>query len=194
MLKKYHKNLYDLPESIRSGLIGMRVIDVMKVFKENLNIDVPAKQLYEEKSDIFLRLVKGKLEPMPGLRESLDLFKKNHLKLAIASSAVMEYIHIVLSKFSLKEYFDVIVSGNDVSKGKPDPETYQVACKKLSIKPHEAVVLEDAEKGIASAKGAGCFCIAVRNPHTLPQDTSRADVTVDSLYDISLKTLDLINI
>ena len=98
-----------------------------------------------------------------------------------------------MEKFKVADYFDVIVSGDDVKRGKPDPETYLIAVKKLGIRPSQAVVLEDATNGIAAAKAAGCFCIAIKNPYTPKQDLSRADLALDSLADLSLKHLQSIS-
>ncbi len=130
---------------------------------------------------------------MPGLIYSLEFFKSKGMKIALASSGTEEYIQIVLDKFSIRNYFNVIVSGNDVKKGKPDPETYAIAVKKLNLKPVECVVLEDATVGIIAAKAAGCMCIAVKNNYTLEQDLSKADTQINSLQminDILLSKID----
>lgn len=92
---------------------------------------------------------------------------------------------MVLDRFKIKEYFDVIISGDHVKHGKPNPEIYKLTLNELSVKPSEAVVLEDAEVGIESAKGAGCYCIAVANPNTPIQDLSKSDKVINSLNEIN---------
>lgn len=126
---------------------------------------------------------------MPGLLESLERFKAAGFKLAVASSGAQKYIELVLNKFEINGYFDAVVTGDDVKVGKPHPEAYLIAAEKLRVGAQECLVLEDATKGIQSAKAAGCKCVAVSNPNVPAQDFSEADVVVNSLDEV---TLDLI--
>lgn len=189
LLQKYGHKYEELPGDLKTDFIGKRVIDVLKDIVEYFKISADFNELYAERMQIFLALVRNELEPMPGLFKSLKLFK-NKYKIALASSGMRKYIEFVLEKFGIVDYFDAVISGDDVKIGKPSPETYIVACKKLGLKPDECVVFEDAAVGVASAKSAGCKCIAIKNPYTPPQDLSRADVILDSLDDITLKMVD----
>lgn len=189
VFEKYGVDLGKLPSGVRAGFIGMRVSDVLKEIIRYFDLKVNFEKIRKERSELFLKLVEKKLKLMPGLKKSLKLFKENGIKIALASSGTKEYINLVLTKFNLTKYFDVIVSGDDVKRGKPDPETYLIAIKKLHIKSSQAVVLEDATNGITAAKAAGCFCIAIKNPHTPKQDLSKVDLVLDSLSDLSLKHL-----
>jgi len=189
VLQKYGVSQKKLPEHIRAKFIGMRVSDILKNLIDYFQLGVNLEDLREKRSAIFLELVRKKLQVMPGLFQSLKLFRQNKFKIALASSGTKKYINIVLEKFKVADYFDVIVSGDDVKRGKPSPETYFIAVKKLSIRPSQAVVLEDATNGIAAAKAAGCFCIAVKNSHTPKQDLTKADLILDSLTDLSLRHL-----
>jgi HAD superfamily hydrolase (TIGR01509 family) len=141
-----------------------------------------------------LLLVEKELGLMPGLLETLKLLKEENYKLAIASSGVKKYIALVLNKFHIKEYFDVVITGDDVKVGKPNPETYLVAARKLGVLPAECLVLEDATKGIQSAKAAGCFCIAVKNPNVPSQTYPDADLVVNSLHDVNLDLMKRLNV
>lgn len=189
LLNSFGYSNNDLPEELQAGFIGMRVSDILEEIIKTLHLNVDANSFYKKRSQIFLELVKEKLEAMPGLLDSLKMFRKSNFKIALASSGTREYISLVLEKFRIRSYFETIVSGDDVKKGKPDPETYIVAAKKIKLSPEECIVLEDATKGIAAAKAAGCKCIAVRNPHTPKQDLSRADLILESLQEIKIKTI-----
>lgn len=181
---------YDLPvmpEDIRRDSLGRRVIDVLQTMIERFHWPTTAEELDRQRQPVFLNLVRQKLEAMPGLRESLKLFKDAGYKIALASSGVREYIEIVLDKFKVREYFDVIVAGDEVANGKPDPEIYTKAVTKLELKPEECLVLEDADNGIQAAKAAGCKVIAIKNPYTAPQTHTGADLVLDSLNDITLE-------
>ena len=166
--------------------MGMRVSDILKYLVDYLKLDVNLENLQEKRSAIFLDLVNKNLKTMPGLLQSLKLFKKNKFKIALASSGTKKYINVVLAKFKIADYFDVIVSGDDIKRGKPDPEIFSVAVKKLGLKPEETLVLEDATNGIEAAKSAGCKCIAVINKMTPPQNYSKADLAINSLEEIDM--------
>ena len=189
VFREYEIDLQQIPQNIRASFIGMRVADILKVVVDYFNLDLDFGKLRKQRSKIFLSLAAKELKVMPGLMQSLEFFKKNKLRIALASSGTKEYINLVLKKFKLAKYFDVIVSGDDVKFGKPDPETYLIACKKLQIMPKKIIVLEDASKGIEAAKTAGCICIAVKNPYTLKQNLAAADLIINSLTDLNSKTL-----
>jgi len=189
LLEKYHKDYDKIPQEMLANFVGRRVIDICKEMVNFFKLEISPEKFYQERTDIFLELAKTEIQAMPGLQESLDFFKNNSYTIAIASSGAKKYIKIILDKFKINEYFDVIITGDDVKIGKPDPETYSVAVKKLQLKPNECLVLEDATNGIKSAKAAVCYCLAIYNPHTEKQDLSEADKILNSLNDI---TLDLI--
>ncbi len=159
----------------------MRVIDIVKELRNYLNLPADNNTLYKERIGLFLDLVKAELKPMSGLLSSIKEFKNQGLKLAIASSGAKEYINLVIDRFEIRPYFDVVITGDDVSKGKPDPETYNITCKKLQSLPENCIVLEDAEKGVRSAKAAGCLCVGIVNTNTPIQDLHEADVVVNNL-------------
>lgn len=189
LFSEYHVKISDLPPDLSSHFMGMRISDVLKEMINYFNLEVDYQTLYQKRQEIFLQLVAEKLEILPGLIESLHLFKDNQIKIALASSGTTKYINLVLKKFRLSKYFNVIISGDDVKNGKPDPETYLIACQKLGLKPEECLVLEDATNGIEAAKKAGCKCIAINNPYTPPQDRTKADLILDSLSEIDLDIL-----
>jgi len=189
VFQKYGVNQKKLPEHIRASFIGMRVSDILRKIVDYFKLDVNFEHLRVERSAIFLDLVRKKLKMMPGLFKSLRLFKRNGFKVALASSGSRKYIDIVLGKFKISDYFDVIVSGDNVKYGKPNPEIFLVACQKLRLKPKETLVLEDSTNGIEAAKSAGCFCIAVINKITPPQNYSKADLVVNSLEELDLKII-----
>lgn len=184
-LSKYGHDINDVPGEMRGAVAGMRVIDYIRDLVKIFDFKKNPEELYEEREKIWIEIAKEELGLMPGAMESLDFFKSRGFRIAIASSGSRDYISAVLEKFSLRKYFDVVVTGDDVKKGKPDPEPYLVTVEKLGLKPEECLVLEDAEKGVRSAKDAGCICIGIDNPDTPPQDLSKADLVMDSLEEIT---------
>lgn len=189
LLKEFNHKSSDIPSEIRSSFVGRRVRDISQEIIHTLKLDIKVESFIKKRSEHFLVLVKKELVTMPGLIESLELFKSNNCKIALASSGTKQYINLVLDKFNIRNYYDVIVSGEDVTFGKPHPETYLVASEQLGLKPEECVVLEDAEHGIESAINAGCKCIAIINPYTPPQNHSKANIILNSLREITFNKI-----
>lgn len=127
---------------------------------------------------------------MPGAAERLEEAGKLGMKTAIVSSSPRAWIEEYLERFGLIEAFDAIVSCNDVTCTKPDPEPYRTALERLAVLPAEAVAFEDSSHGIASAKRAGIRCIAVPNRITRHCDLSAADRVVESLGHVTLAGLE----
>jgi HAD superfamily hydrolase (TIGR01509 family) len=189
LFAKYGHRIQDLPAETHATYVGWRISEILKELIKYFNLKVDYKTLYQKRQEIFLELVKKELPLMPGLMESLNLFKDNGLKIGLASSGTRPYIDLVLTKYKLHNYFDITVTGDDVFKGKPDPEIYSQACQKLGLKPDRCVVLEDAYNGIAAAKSAGCKCIAIVNNLTPPQKRADADLVLNSLLELTMEKI-----
>jgi len=104
---------------------------------------------------------------------ALSKLKSEKYKLAVCSNAVRESVEIMLAKSNLLSYFDIVLSNQDITKSKPDPEIYTTAMKKLGFKPEECLVIEDNEKGIKAAQAAGAHVLAVKTV----ADTNYANIT-----------------
>ena len=111
--------------------------------------------------------------------------------MAVASSAPVENIKLVLNMLDLANLLPVIISGKDVSKGKPNPEGFLLASKRLAVRANNCLVIEDAVSGVAAAKKAGMGCIAVTNSHP-SASLKQADLVVDSLKEVSIKDIESI--
>ena len=124
---------------------------------------------------------------LPGVVERLQEAGKLGLTVAIVSSSPREWIEGYLARFGLTGAFDAILSADDVTYTKPHPELYLAALSRLEIGAHEAVVFEDFANGIASAREAGIYCIAVPNALTRFTDLSHAALDGGSLEQVSLR-------
>lgn len=118
----------------------------------------------KKKRENFLR--DNRAEPFEGMPECLQKLKKKY-KLAVASGADRTIVNALMGRF-YPGIFEVIVSGEDVTRGKPDPEPYITAVSKLGLEAEECMVVENAPLGIKSAKTAGIYCVAV--PTYLPSE------------------------
>ncbi|MCL5104634.1 MAG: HAD-IA family hydrolase [Armatimonadetes bacterium] len=140
--------------------------------------------------EIYGEIVKGKLEPLAGVREFIDKARARGLKLAVASSADFVKVTINLREIGLPaETFDAVVNGLDVLKKKPDPEIFLTATARLGLEPGECLVVEDAVNGVEAAKAAGMRCLGLTTSFT-PEDLNGADWIAGTLADAPDAALD----
>lgn len=184
-LENFHSNISQLPSDFLQKRKGERPINIAQEFIEKLQLSVDADAFLKVKVAMYGKLMHTDLKLMPGVKTSLDFFENENMAFGIGTSDVREDTEYILQKFGLKKYFSAIVTGDEVKNGKPDPEIYLKVVQKLSLKPQECIVIEDATRGVLAAKNAGCLCIGVKN-NTKDQDLSKADIIIDSLEDITI--------
>jgi HAD superfamily hydrolase (TIGR01509 family) len=110
-------------------------------------------QLFDESSE--------EIELLPGVRDFLDVIEKASFKTGIATSASSSRTWDTLRRLNLDQRFAAVVTGDDVSAGKPDPAVYRLASGRMNVPPAELVALEDAPCGVQAARSAGMRCIGV---------------------------------
>lgn len=170
-----------LPEERFRPLFGLRNDAILR----DLLGELPAQRIRElarRKEEHFRRLVAGNVRPLPGAAELVRLLRERGLPQAIVSSTPRPNIDLVLASLGLAEAFREIVAEEDVRRGKPDPEGFLLAARRLGVPPAGCVVLEDAPQGVAAARAAGMRCLAVAT--TRPRRAlAQADLVVDRLDD-----------
>lgn len=127
----------------------------------------------------------GGLTPLPGARAWVERLHEDGWRQAIASSAPRANVEVMLSALALDGYFDAVVSAEDVTAGKPDPQVFLAAAGKLGIPPAGCIVVEDAAAGIEAARRGGMRSIGVSRTATL-----NADLFVRSLEELSEDAFD----
>ena len=154
--------------------------NIIKAF--DLDLDVTIEELVEKERVSYNRLVEGKMKAVPGVIETIKKLSQKY-KIALATSSKLEEAENVLSHFKIKKYFDEIITVDDVKNGKPDPEIYLLAAKRLGVPVEECVVFEDAAHGVEAAKAAGMRVIGITT--NLPvEKLGDADMVLDN-FDIS---------
>ena len=96
-----------------------------------------------------------------GVHEILDYFKEKEFRVAVASSSAVSQIESNLKTAGVREYFSKIVSGTEVKQGKPAPDIFLLAAKRIDLEPEECFVFEDSANGIKAGKAAGCITVMV---------------------------------
>lgn len=162
-------------------LMGRKPIESLRMFREILRIETPAEDLFAWRNRLMLEKMRRELGAMPGLFEILDAFR-GRLKLAVATGAQREFLDIALDTLRIRAYFAVLQTADAIERGKPDPEIYLLACRRLGLPAGECLVLEDARNGVLAGKAAGCPVIPVPNDYTRGQDFSEADWVEPDLF------------
>lgn len=170
-----------------TGREGMRIIDIIREYKDIYDLPGSVEELYAKRQAIFFKLAKVHLKLYPGANQLVEKLNKRSLRLALATSGDRDYVNLFFGKFPrISKFFSTIVTSEDVRRGKPYPDVYQIALVKLNIAADEVVVLEDSVNGITAAKTAGLQVICVPNRNYPEADYSQADKIFPSLVDISL--------
>lgn len=131
----------------------------------------------EERLDRTIKYYKQNgIKPIEGVTLLIEAFKKNKLRIALATSAAHERMQVSLNLLDLERHFEVIVSSKFVMNTKPDPEIYIYTCKSLKLNPENCLVIEDSKNGVTAAKKAGMLCVGFDQKGD--QDLSKADIIV----------------
>ena len=96
------------------------------------------------------------IELIPGAREFIEKARAAGLRLAVTTSALPVNQRRAFAKFALASLFETVVNGDDITRGKPDPEPYLLTARRLGVQPADALVIEDSVNGVLSGKAAGC--------------------------------------
>jgi len=135
----------------------------------------------DSKEELYRKLVhEGSIEPLPGVMEWIQRLRDQGWLQAVASSAPRKNIEVVLEAMGLAGFFEALVSAEDVTAGKPDPQVFQTGAARLGVRPSRCIVVEDAVPGVEAARRAGMRCIGVSRKGSL----AGADVVVKSLLDL----------
>jgi beta-phosphoglucomutase len=143
------------------------------------------KELSDRKEELYRDLVRADPPIVAGAVELVRDLCRAGAALAVGSSGPAENIDLVLSSMGVKGCISVVVSGDDVTRGKPDPQVFLLAAQRLGIEPGRCVVIEDAPVGVQAARAAGARTVAVLMYHPA-EAFSEADLIVERLGDVSV--------
>ncbi len=124
---------------------------------------ITTEQLLAYKRDAYIQTALQQVQLFSGLLPFLITARSKFSKVALTTSTVAALQQKIFEKFDLGKFFDVIVTGDQITYGKPDPEPYLLTVQKLQVPAAQCIVLEDALNGIISAKKAGCATVGITN-------------------------------
>jgi HAD superfamily hydrolase (TIGR01509 family) len=164
--------------------LGRKDTVIAEILKERFKLPMSPAAIVEAKEEILSRLLLEGAQPRPGVHSTLGTLTELTVPMAVASSATMPTIELVTRTLNIRKHFANLTSGDEVMHGKPSPDVYLLAAKRLGVAPENCLVVEDTINGIKAAKSAGMFCVAIPCEATAHQDHSLADLRLTSLEEL----------
>jgi beta-phosphoglucomutase family hydrolase len=191
MITKYKALLFDLNGTMIDDMeYHVRAWHrILNRFGANISMQRMKQESYGKNADVIERVLPGRFSPeekkemslekeadyqasfrprlklIKGLDEFLKRNKQAGIRMAIGSAAIMSNIDFVIDGLHIRNYFDVLVSADDVQHSKPSPETWLLCANRLQVPPHECLVFEDTPPGVVSAAKADMNCIVITSMH-----------------------------
>jgi HAD superfamily hydrolase (TIGR01509 family) len=161
---------------------GRRIRDDFVDYFSRYGVTADLDTAIARKHARYYHLAAGRLKPFPGVMALVKRLHAYGYRLALASSGDRVKVAFGMQALGLDGTFESVVCGDDVRRGKPDPEIYVLAAQRLGIPPAGCVAIEDAPAGVEAAKRAGMRCIAVTNS-VAHEQLQKADLIVESLLE-----------
>ncbi|MCJ1676042.1 HAD family phosphatase [Streptomyces sp. APSN-46.1] len=144
-----------------SRFIGIGTLETLEILKERYGIPAPVEQLLAEQNAAYLALSRTGTEVFPEMRKFVERLHAEDVPMAVASGSSREAIEAVLAGTGLDALLTVAVSAEEVAHGKPAPDVFLEAARRLGSDPADCVVVEDTAPGAEAARAAGMGCLAV---------------------------------
>ncbi|MFO7795932.1 MAG: HAD family hydrolase [Promethearchaeati archaeon] len=158
-----------------------------KLVGEGLS-ETKIKEWADLKEKYYRKIVKEKLEPLPGVMSLLNELKEKGFKLAVGSSGPPENVELLLKSLGIKHYFDTILTAANVTESKPAPDVFLKAVENLNLDSENCLVIEDAPVGIEAAKRANMKVIALTSTHP-KEELTKADLVLSDLKKLNSKKI-----
>jgi HAD superfamily hydrolase (TIGR01509 family) len=170
-----HGGRYDA--AAQRAMMGMSSLEWSRFIHEELGVDEPPEVISGEVARLLEERYRERLPLIPGAVEAVQRLAARW-PLGLASSSNRPLIDAALELSGLALYFRVTVSSEEVARGKPSPDVYLEAARRLGVAPERCAAVEDSHSGIRSAKAAGMRVIAIPNPSYPPDEEAVADADV----------------
>lgn len=179
------------PETLGAQIFGQRDDKALRMFFGADLADDQAARWSEELEHNFREAFRAHAKPLPGVAELIRECQARAIPMAVASSAMKKNVDFVVDALELKSYFQAIVSGDEVSHPKPDPEIYLAAASHLGVEPSRCVAFEDSPIGIEAVVRAGMKCVAIASTFAMEnlRKETCAHLVVRTFEDLNVERL-----
>ena len=173
-------------DQAQKDMMGMSSTEWSRYMHERIGLPESPEEINREVVERLSASYREHLPALPGAKEAVERLAARW-RLGLASSSNRELIDLALELLGVKQFFAVTVSSEEVARGKPAPDVYLEAARRLGVEPAHAAAVEDSNNGILAAKAAGMRVLAIPNRHFPPGEEAlaQADVVLDSLAELT---------
>jgi len=171
-------------EADNNEFLGCTTLEECRTLRVRHGLDADPQALTREYVDLLVELIRQKPRPMPGVPAVLAEMGAAGYRMALASSADPVVIAENVRALGLARFFEAIVSGTEVARGKPAPDVFVETAGRLQLPAERCLVVEDSRNGLLAAKAAGMVCAAIPCASTRHQDFREADYHLRALWDL----------
>jgi HAD superfamily hydrolase (TIGR01509 family) len=148
-------------QDLKPLLMGLDSREAVRILKKHYDLGEPVEELVHERNQLVSELIQQHGQPIPHVLELIQRVRDGGLKAVVASSSPYSLVELVVDKLGIGPFLDLVLSGDEVSRGKPAPDIYDTVAKTLGVAPECCLVIEDAPNGVRAAKAAGMRCLAI---------------------------------
>jgi len=181
----------ELTNAQYARILGMSDRDTTTLLREQFGFDEPLEALHKRRVEfVYQKLQAAILAPLEGAVVLLDALEVAGCAVAMASGSPRPWVEATLRAIGLADRFPLVVTGSDVTAGKPAPDIYLLAAGRLDVPPIRCLAIEDSVPGLLAASAAGMTSVQLRQSSLVPPPQSSAQAVIDSYADFDLGWLD----
>ena len=163
------------------AFFGATDSEMFRVLRILFDLSEATDELVARKRARLIAMVRAEPRPLPGVPAVLRSLREAGLRLALASASAPPVIRAVVEALGLGSVFEAIVSADEVGRGKPAPDVFVIAARRLGVEPESCLVVEDSRNGVLAGRAAGMTVAAIPCSATSHEDFSAADFVLPSL-------------
>jgi HAD superfamily hydrolase (TIGR01509 family) len=181
------RNLAYSPE-LKAVMMGLDSSEAVGFLIKHYDLQESLGEVVEERNQLIAGLFRQFLQPMPHALQLVRSVRAAGINTGLASSSPKELVDLALGRLNITGLFELILSGDQVVRGKPAPDIYLAAARELGVSQENCLVIEDAPHGVAAAKAAGMCCLAI-STSAIESELGAADRVVKGFDEVNLALL-----
>jgi len=155
------RRMLEYSPQLKTVMMGRDAKEAVRLLIDYYSLSESVEEVTAERIQLVTELFKEHLQPVPNVLQLLRSLKEKGIRTGMATSSPEQLVRLAVDKLGIAGLFDLIMSGDQVEQGKPAPDIYLAAAKKIGVDPEHCLVIEDAPLGVAAAKAAGMSCLAI---------------------------------
>ncbi len=176
-----------VPDDVQKGLEGMSMYQTALYFKERFGIQDPPKKMMDDWNEMAYEAYTTSVPLKPHAMDFLNYIYEKKIPMSVATSNSRVLTEAILKSHGIDKYFDTVITGDDVTHGKPDPEIFIKAASGMSVDPSNCLVFEDLPFGIMAGQSCGMKVCAVEDTYTneiRSEKKTLADCFIDTFSEL----------